>query len=158
MSGGMRGSRRVSVLREFIQESLRVVKLPVSEGALVLLQMIAAHESGGLMYVRQFGGPALGLWQMEPVGYREVQRYVQLRDEKFHRLIHKHIKRDFEWLAFDQVWACQCARIFLMAEPQGLPEKDDIEGMGAYAKRYWNTEQGAACVEDYVEAYEVLCG
>ena len=143
----------------FVRWSLDQEGLPCSESAVKLLLMIAAHESGMFYWVRQMSGPALGLWQMEPVGYREVCRYVNLREERFSpSLVEKVRQREFEWLGLDQVYACQCARVFLMAEPMVLPDEGDHEGLACYAKMYWNTESGSAVVEDYLGAYERFCG
>lgn len=69
----------------------------------------------------------------------------------------RQIDREAEWLVFDPVWACQCARIYLLSKPEGLPEEEDTEGLGQYAKVYWNTLAGSATVENYVEAWEKYC-
>ena len=140
---------------EFVEESLLAAGLPCSEAAVALLVMVAAHESGGFRAVCQSGsGSARSLWQFEPVGFREVRRYVELRPERFVDWLRREILgRDFEYLRLDQRFACQCARVFFMAEPAPLPAFDDIDGLAEYAKLHWNTEAGRARAEDYATAY-----
>ena len=141
-------------VRAFIRESLAGAGLPCCGAAVELLAMVAAHESGGFRYVGQVGGPARGLWQMEPVGYAEVLRYVELRPERFTGRLRRQVReREHGWLQLDQVFACRCARVFFMAEPAPLPGSGDVRGLAEYAKVHWNTPSGKATVDDYENAY-----
>ncbi|AMO56558.1 hypothetical protein [Endozoicomonas montiporae] len=141
----------------FAQTTLQLYRLPCSPAAVRLLAMIAAHESGGFRYVQQLkNGPAKGLLQMEPVGLKEVQRYLKLRPEKF-REMPKAEALHLDQLIFDAQLAIACARVFFMAKPEPLPCADDIEGLARYAKEHWNTDSGKAIWEDYADAYRRYC-
>ena len=141
----------------FIQTALQLYQLPCSKAAIRLLAMIAAHESGGFRYIQQMGnGPAKGLLQMEPIGLREVQRYLNLRPERF-RALPKPEALYLDLLVFDAVMAVVCARVFFMAKPEALPDADDIDALARYAKEHWNTESGKATWQDYADAYRRYC-
>lgn len=140
------------VLRSFISDTLQGNSLPCSVAAVELLIMIAAHESAGFYYVKQVHGSALGLFQMEPIGFAEVHRYMRLRPEKFEACSWL-LGAPFELLNFDQEAAVLAGRIYLMAKPEPLPEPEDLFGLSSYAKRYWNTVSGKATAHLYLEAY-----
>ena len=139
--------------RRFVQTVLTDAGLPASPAAVELLTMIAAHESGGFLYVRQISGPALGLYQMERPAFRDVQRYIAVRPERFGHLIDLE-DVTFPYLNFDQRLATQAARIYLMMEPEPLPHPDDCVGLARYCKTHWNTPAGKATEDDYLSDFE----
>ena len=143
---------RKTILFDYISGTLSGAMLPASHSAVELLVMIAAHESQHGRYVQQVNGPALGLYQMEPIGFQEVQRYIKLRADRFTG-IQWVLSMPFQLLNYDQRLATIAARVFLMAEPEALPDSGDVEALGAYAKKHWNTEAGKATADRYVNAY-----
>ncbi|MEY8241675.1 MAG: hypothetical protein RPT25_15115 [Cycloclasticus sp.] len=138
---------RTAIERAFTRFDLPNGK--TAESAVRLLLMIAAHESGGFTYCKQKGGPALGLFQMEPATFEFVMGYLK-RTGKF-----KAINRStpFERLLIDPEFAAAMARVYLWTFPAALPSSDDLEGLASYAKKYWNTEQGKASSEKYLNDF-----
>ena len=122
--------------------------LPAQEEAIQLLCMIAAHESGRFMFVRQKNGPALSLFQMEPKTFADVQAYAIHRDLK----IASELPCPPERLIFDQLFSAAISRIFFLRFPESLPKT--FEEMAVYAKQKWNTALGKATVDDYLRAYK----
>ena len=142
------------VFRQYVRNCLEAGSLPASSAAVELLLMVAAHESGGFQYVRQVEGSALGLFQMEHIGFLEVNRYMQQRPEKFTGV--QYIRSaPFQLLNFDQCLATQAARIFFMRIPEPLPVASDVGAMATYAKKHWNTSAGKATPEKYVSDYRL---
>lgn len=141
-----------SQFQTFIVSVLESYGLQSSRAAVTLLVMIAAHESGGLMYVKQMHGSARGLFQMEPVAVHDVQRYLNERPEKFASVLH-YIHYNADHLIFDSVSAVVFARIYLMMDPEPLPNEHDLWLLAKYAKRRWNTDAGNASVDDYYDAF-----
>ena len=137
-------------VRTAIERALQRFNLPDSESAVRLLLMIAAHESGGFMYNRQKGGPALGLFQMEPATYSHVIEYLK-RSGNF-----PGISRSLpaERMLIDAEFAAGIARVYLWTFPEPLPPADDLQALAAYAKKYWNTEAGAASAEKYLTDFK----
>jgi hypothetical protein len=138
-------------LRVFISQALEHYQLPASESAVRLLMMIAAHESGGFMYGRQKGGPALSMFQIEPATYRDVIRYAGVNKHKFPLV---PLTEAAHCLLFDFEFAIAIARLKLWQAPEPLPHCDDAAGLARYAKRVWNSELGKATAEKYEADYK----
>ena len=139
-------------LRNAIERALERYQLPNSESAIRLLLMIAAHESGGFMYCRQKRGPALGLFQMEPPTFDHVMEYL----DRTGRFLQLPRILPAERMVTDPVFAAGVARVYLYSIPKPLPSPDDVIGLGkyaVYAKKFWNSELGAATPEDYETAF-----
>lgn len=140
------------VCRHLITNAMMFYQLPDSDNAVRLLEMIAAHESGGFTYARQLGGPALGLFQMEPRTFRDLCDYIDLRD----LYIGEFVPCSPYCLIFDSAFAAGMARAFFLRFPEPIPELDDITGLSRYAKQYWNTSLGKATPEQYANAWRTF--
>lgn len=136
-------------VRTAIEKALARFDLPNSEAAVRLLLMIAAHESGGFTYCKQKGGPALGLFQMEPPTFAHVMDYLK-RSERFPAVRPLPVER----LVIDAEYAAAVARVYLYSFPEPLPDADDLAGLAAYAKKYWNTNAGRATPEKYLRDFK----
>lgn len=136
-------------IRTAIEKALARFDLPNSEAAVRLLLMIAAHESGGFTYCKQKGGPALGLFQMEPPTHAHVIDYLK-RSGRFAALRALPVER----LVIDVEYAAAIARVYLWTFPEPLPDADDLDGLAAYAKKYWNTNAGKATAEKYLRDFK----
>ena len=123
-----------------------------SESAVRLLCMTAAHESG-FVYLRQVGGPALGIYQMEPPTFRDHMTWIR-GDLAAVVTEHAGPAPAAERIIGDMAFATIMARIHYWRRPEPLP--DDVDGMAAYAKRWWNTPLGAATERDYADAFDRL--
>ena len=122
-------------VRTAIERALTRFNLPGDENAVRLLLMIAAHESRGFVCCKQLnGGPALGLFQMEPATFDFVMGYLK-RTNKFPG-INRNLP--FERLLIDVEFAAAMARVYLWTEPTGLPGADDLEELAQYASDFWN--------------------
>lgn len=126
-----------------------------SEGAEELLMMVAAHESGGFMHRRQIGGPALGLWQMEPVAFKDLySRYFLLRPEiraAVRAVLPAGSEMSFYLMESDDRFACAMARAHFIKAPEPIPTAEDLYALAVYAKLHWNTMAGKATAEKYLE-------
>lgn len=126
--------------------------------AVRLLAMIAAHESHGGVYVKQVQGIALGIYQMEPATFHDLLDYLRRKVKEspdFEALYTRLAEGGFneDRLMYDLRFATIMARIFLWRISEPLPDKDDVDAMAAYAKKYWNTYKGKATQEHYKDAY-----
>ena len=67
----MNGLDVVQLRREVLRPTLRYLELwsPAAENLVI---GTAAHESGGCRYLTQIGGPALGLYQIEPATHDDL--------------------------------------------------------------------------------------
>jgi len=122
------------------------------DGAINLLLGTAAQESYFGTYLRQIGGgPALGVFQMEPA------TFIWLRDHYVERPpfnmtdLAERIAEELEW---DLQLAILMARLRYWIVPRALPDANDIEGLARYWKDYYNTRFGQGTTEEFVENYK----
>jgi hypothetical protein len=119
-----------------------------SDHCVELLAMIAAHESLGGKHRRQIGGgPALGIFQIEPTTHNSVwdnSDSIRARAQRF------GIKEDVNKLETDDRYSIFVARHYLAMDVTPLPNTP--EAMAAYCKNYWN-RTGKATPEKYLNDY-----
>lgn len=129
-----------------------------SEAAVNLLLGTCAQESRMGYYLKQVKGPALGIYQMEPLTHNDLWEQVMKSTKKPCR----KIADDFFWetgytyhdLISDLKFATIMCRLQYWRFPEPLPEVDDIEGLAKYWKKYYNTEKGKGTVEQFIKNYE----
>lgn len=111
----------------------------------ILMMMIAMHESGGMKYRKQVGGPALGLYQMEPNTFYDVKdRYLAMKNPRIQRIrsavcsyrLIPEERSDLDELVANDEFATAVARVYLWMKPEALPKS--LGGLADYAKRHWN--------------------
>jgi hypothetical protein len=131
-----------------------------SESAENLLLGTAAQESlMGTYLVQLGGGPALGIYQMEPATEKDCwDNFILHRNEL--RLIMNDISTNttngelFESeLTWNLVYATAMARIKYYRDPEPLPAADDIPGLAAYWKRVFNTNLGKGTEAEFIDNY-----
>lgn len=125
-----------------------------SPEAVELLIMTAACESDMGEYIMQVKGPAMGIFQMEPATHRDLFEnwlcYKGLHKKVVERFYND--KMTFEMnLIGNLPYQIAIARINYMRASGNIPK--DIEGMGRYYKRVWNTVLGKGSAEGAVKDY-----
>lgn len=116
----------------------------------------SAQESGMGSYLHQVNGPALGIYQMEPATHDDIwTNYLAYKPDLVKKLRQfSNGTRDENQLVGNLFYATAMTRIFYLRCPEPLPDADDILGLGQYYKKYYNTSQGKATVEQFVENYK----
>lgn len=147
-----------SNLRDIIRVSITPLGL-WSHAAEELLMMTAAHESLLGKFTKQIGGPALGIYQMEPATLTDIHcNYIAFRPELKKQI--EHVSgvsvAHFNHLQYDPVYSSIMARIQYLRSPAALPDASDIWALAEYAKNVYNTRAGKADPADYHDAYREL--
>ncbi len=131
---------------------------PVAEA---LILGTAAQESGFHSLHQVGGGPALGLWQMEPDTARDIwDNFLAFRLPERSKIRTLMIP----WLSgVDQLggnlyYACAMARLDYYRSPTKLPETVDLEALATLYKTVYNTAGGAASTGEWVDNYNRLVG
>ena len=134
------------VLRNFEAETKGLVKY--TDSARELLMMTCAHESHLGTYRKQVGGPALGIFQMEPATFDDLKRnFIAYRP-----VLHEILKdRKAEELVEDDVLAIIMARLLYFRAPESIGNTK--EEWAALAKKRYNTVAGKATESKYLEEY-----
>lgn len=132
-----------------------------TEDARNLLVMVAAHESKLGTYLYQLdGGPALGVYQHEPETIKDLYREFISKNRTLDFAVSKFTPsrsslssdNPFEIVATDLRYATVLARAHFQRFKEPIPSTP--YDLAVYAKKYWNTEAGAASVDDYLTAYK----
>jgi hypothetical protein len=138
-------------------------EVKVSEAARRLLLGTAMHESGGLTYIDQVTGagdvqlgPAYGLFQIEPATHDDLfKNFLRFRPAleaavlRFAASSPSHIHQ----LATNMAYATAIARMIYFRAPGALPDGDDLEGLAAYWKQYYNTPLGKGTPAQWLMHY-----
>ncbi len=150
-----------TTLKEFHKETRG--KVAYSDTAVELLMMTAAHESKLGTYLAQMNGPALGMFQMEPATEEDIwDNYLHYRPELELAIGHFSMGDRFpEEMKWNLKYAIVMARIHYYRVPQALPEAPRMdsgdpslhEQLAEYAKEHYNTQEGKATSEKYLEDY-----
>jgi hypothetical protein len=146
-------------LRRIIKISLQPItetRHPLwSQEAEELLVMISAHESRLGKDLKQIGsGPALGLYQIEPdTMHDNYQNFLDNRKGLSGQIanITGCEGPDVAQLQYNPIYGTIHARLKIYRSAGDIPK--DFPSMAEYAKKIFNSPQGAATPEQYLTAY-----
>lgn len=118
-----------------------------SEAAINLLLGTAAQESHFGTYLWQLGGgPAVGVFQMEPATFDWLRDHFKGKYPD----IGGRQAEDLEW---DLRLAILLARLRYRVVPAPLPDADVVSALAGYYKQYYNTIHGKATIEEFERNY-----
>tara|TARA_R100000664_G_scaffold27307_1_gene37899 strand:+ start:6480 stop:6989 length:510 start_codon:yes stop_codon:yes gene_type:complete len=130
-------------------------------GASQLLMGTYLHEStvGGDTCVKQLGGgPALGIYQMEPATHNDIwKNYLKYKEELASYVLtaiglDSDNLPDAERMIWDLKYATCMARVHYRRDPGILPASTDLIAQAEYYKKVYNTHLGAATPDDFKKA------
>jgi len=119
-----------------------------SQAASQLLLGTAAVESQFGTYIRQLGGgPALGIFQMEPKTYDWLC-------EKFKNHYPERCWYRAEVLEHDLWQAILFARLRYKVTPEPLPDAGNLNALAHFYKKHYNTSMGKATPAMFIDAFQ----
>lgn len=132
--------------------------------AVDLLMLTAAQESHLGHYLYQLGGgPACGVFQMEPSTHTDLYtNYLKFRPAEERAAIrHKSaLGSVVADLALNLLYQIVVARLQYWRKPGAIPKPEDfedrydyVEALAAYWKEHWNTEEGRGTIKEAVDNY-----
>jgi hypothetical protein len=135
---------------EIIIPALEVLGLDSKEARALLLG--TAIQESRLTYLRQIGGgPALGVFQIEPATHNDLYaNFLSYRPEMRDRLLSLG-ERQHDSLIYNLRYAAAVARLIYYRAPGQLP--DSLEGQAAYYKKNYNTPLGAGTEQEYIDNF-----
>jgi hypothetical protein len=124
-----------------------------------LLIGTAIQESHCGRWVRQMNdGPALGIYQMEPVTYFDVLKNVVPRFVEKIGIPLQDFCSDPEILVYDAQYATLLARLQYARFTKPLPEANNLPAIAAYWKDHWNTSAGKGTIAEFLSNWNTfLC-
>lgn len=157
---GIRASHlRELVIRPVLERMARARPGLDSAAAEELLVGTAAQESRLGYSLRQHPtGPARGIYQMEPATFDDLMRWLAGKPDL--------MSAAANWaspaipfgaqVAGNLYFATAIARLNYYRKPGALPAADNLAGLAAYYKKYWNTPLGAATEVEFIKHYREL--
>lgn len=146
-------------LKSLIASVLKELNLH-SDNAVNLLIGTAAQESHLGRYRKQLGGgPALGIFQMEPATFDDiVKNYLRYKPELAARIerVARISRFKAEDLENNDLLATCMARVHYLRVREAIPS--DLEGWARYWKRYYNTPLGKGTEEEFIANYKRFVG
>lgn len=120
-----------------------------------------ALQESGLAHLAQHGGPARGVFQVEPATHADVwATYLHYRPE----LLQAILALTAPWpdreaqLATNLIYEAAIARLIYRRAPEALPATPDPYAMGNYWKRWYNTAGGAGIAVQFADTYRHFAG
>ena len=123
-----------------------------------LLVGTAAQESNiGSKLVQVPNGPALGIYQIEPNTDKDVwDNFLEFKASLaliVNDLLIPGVNRRFN-LIVNLAYQTAIARLVYYRASESLPESEDIVGLAAYWKKYFNTPKGKGEPKQFIENYK----
>ena len=163
-----RSSQRSSyTAKQFMTEIIRPVLTEIgahSTAAERLMLGTAAAESLLRERRQRGGGPARGLFQMEPPSHDDI--YDNFLDYPGRAVLKQKILATLSSPNADRIreletndrYACAMARMQYYRRRDPLPDADDLDGLARYWKRYYNTALGKGTVEGFKDKWSSVVG
>jgi|SRR5690349_19024246 len=128
--------------------------VPYSVQRMELLLGTAAAESHlGEALVQHGGGPALGLWQMEPATERDLhENFLKFKPE-LNQVVRGYMRNFPGEMAWNHSYACSMAAVHYFRVPVKLPPAGATQLQAEYWKRWYNTYLGKGTPEHYLECW-----
>ncbi|MBF0448707.1 MAG: hypothetical protein HQL67_10945 [Magnetococcales bacterium] len=127
-----------------------------SPAARLLLLGTAAQESRCGHYIRQLdGGPALGIFQMEPATYWDIwDNYIRYRPEIKEKLSKRWPMQPLPGeMVTDLLLAAVMCRLHYRRKSSPLPPAADIRALASYWKQHYNTRLGKGTIAEFEDNF-----
>ena len=130
---------------QIVEPALVAIGLNTAAG-LNLVTGTALAESGAQYLVQTGGGPALGIFQMEPATEQDIWTNFL----EYNPSMAAHVRailspgKTTPQLVWNLIYAAAMCRIKYWRAPSELPVYNDAQGMAAYHKVVYNTVLGVA--------------
>lgn len=122
-----------------------------SVAAQELLLGTALQESR-LSNLAQIGGPALGVFQMEPATHDDIWlNFLAYKPDLARKLENLSAKQTPKEMATNLLYAAAMCRVHYYRSPKPLPDAGAINAQAAYWKAVYNTPLGRGKASEYVD-------
>jgi hypothetical protein len=133
--------------------ALAAAGIPATQTAADLLMATAAIESGLGTWLVQEGGPALGVFQIEPPSLDDLEMMLTAPQKAALGALGSS-QPLIDQLAGNLVLAAAICRLFYWHIPDPLPA-DTVSGLWGYYKQHYNTSLGAATEAEFLMALKL---
>ena len=144
------------LLEHVIRPTLKSIDLWSDEAERLLLGTACKESECGRWLVQLGGGPALGIYQMEPATEIDCwNSYIQHRPELARKINYWRGRYGNGFGPDELVWNLHYATAMCRVKYLQAPEKiaDTLEGQAQLWKLRYNTPLGAGTVDEYIAAW-----
>jgi hypothetical protein len=135
-----------------IEPALEALGLYSKAAEELILGTICQESQCGRYLVQLGNGPAIGICQMEPRTFWDIEdNFIKHRSglrEKINRVCKDFMPDEMAWNLRLSVAMC---RIHYYRRPEPLPPVGNIRAQADYWKQHYNTRLGAGTVQEYLE-------
>lgn len=138
-----------------LAEKIGITETPVAEA---LLLATAAQETHCGEFLAQVDGPALGIYQMEPNTAQDIYfNFLQGQWNRWANVVNMWAIPEprpaelWRQMPYNLALATLFARILYFRVQEPLPKSTDAEDLWPYYKAHWNSYQGAATEEEFID-------
>jgi hypothetical protein len=129
-----------------------------SESAENLLLGTCAQESSMGAFIKQVGGPALGIYQMEPATQADIgENFLAYKPELAGKIAglsaHAILNDTDNQVVWNLAYATALCRVHYLRVPSALPPANETSLLAAYWKQHYNTPLGKGTEKEFVENY-----
>jgi hypothetical protein len=145
-------------MRKLVEDTLRLLEpeIKYTQDAANLLLGTAAQESAYGKFRKQIGGgPALGIFQMEPNTFKDIVenylRYHKDIESKIKQICRVSVLNSIDLINNDRLAIC-FARVHYLRCKEAIP--NTIEGYAQLWKKRYNTPLGAGTEKEFIYNYK----
>lgn len=133
-----------------VRPTLEYLGLPGGIAAEKLVLGTAAQESK-FKYLRQLGyGPALGIFQMEPATFRDLQKRMPLE-----LMVNMNrLGTQPDEMTWNLRFACAMCRVHYYLRPFKIAEDADMPTIAGYWKKHFNTRLGVGTPKQFLASWK----
>ena len=154
-SGGAAVDRAQAFRLQVIRPTLKAMGY-WSAAAEQLLLGTAMAESALTARVQMGGGPARGLFQMEPATHDDIWKNYLAYRQGLAAVVRSFLpsgeRADAEMLTEHDTYACAMARAHYLRVSERLPDARDVDGLARYWKQHYNTAGGGGDLTHFLQA------
>jgi len=118
----------------------------------------ACQESECGRWLKQLGGgPAVGIYQMEPATHDDIwKNFLEYKEVLVDKLAAFYFDGNSNELVGNLYYATAMCRIHYLRVPEAIPV--GLRKQAEYWKRFYNTELGAGTIDEYIQSWERFVG
>jgi hypothetical protein len=147
----------IHLLKYVIRPVLKDLDLWSVEAEQLVLGTACQESKCGEYLVQLGGGPALGIYQMEPATHDDIwKNFLNYKVDLIDRLAAFYINGISKELIGNLYYATAMCRIHYLRVPEKIPV--GLHPQAAYWKKYYNTPLGAGTVNEYINSWERFVG
>lgn len=151
---------KYALARKVLLEAVRPALTKLDKGGIAAEQLVLGtgiQESLLIHRQQGGGGPALGLFQMEPSTHDDIWdnylKYNKNLTGKVEKTLESGQTHSANLLKENDVYAAAMCRVHYLRVSFPLPAQDDVAAMANYWKEHYNTYLGAGKPEEFTDKW-----